>query len=220
MIEVNRALRLEEASLRDPERIDIWLSSWACIPKSRPGYAHGYGFARLRNAGAGERKPGFSGSAGSQDVAADVSLAVWRASCPSTGLAGGRLPEKYHWRLPTVCRHACLRGLKVASTPRNGANKRICLLGAIPLLWAGVICLRLVYLQVFRYGDFEPELNTSNSAPRKLRPSAGSSTTVPAANWPCRLRWIPCSRCPPIFRTWPEQYPWWRALPRPILGNC
>ena len=47
------------------------------------------------------------------------------------------------------------RGLKVASIPRNGANKRICLLGAILLLWAGAICLRLVYLQVFRYGDFE-----------------------------------------------------------------
>jgi cell division protein FtsI (penicillin-binding protein 3) len=43
----------------------------------------------------------------------------------------------------------------VASTPRNSANKRIYLLGAILLLWAGAICLRLVYLQVFRYGDFE-----------------------------------------------------------------
>jgi cell division protein FtsI (penicillin-binding protein 3) len=43
----------------------------------------------------------------------------------------------------------------VASTPRNSANKRIYLLGVILLLWAGVICLRLVYLQVFRYGDFE-----------------------------------------------------------------
>ena len=55
----------------------------------------------------------------------------------------------------TVGRHACLRGLKVASTPRNNANKRIYLLGAILLLWAGAICLRLVYLQIFRYGDFE-----------------------------------------------------------------
>jgi cell division protein FtsI (penicillin-binding protein 3) len=45
--------------------------------------------------------------------------------------------------------------LKVASTPRNNANKRIYLLGAILLLWAGAICLRLVYLQIFRYGDFE-----------------------------------------------------------------
>ena len=43
----------------------------------------------------------------------------------------------------------------MASTPRNGANKRLYLLGAILLLWAGVICLRLVYLQIFRYGDFE-----------------------------------------------------------------
>ncbi len=55
----------------------------------------------------------------------------------------------------TVGRHACLRGETVASTPRNSANKRIYLLGAILLFWAGVICLRLVYLQIFRYGDFE-----------------------------------------------------------------
>jgi len=55
----------------------------------------------------------------------------------------------------TAGRHVCLGNLKVASTPRNSANKRIYLLGAILLLWAGAICLRLVYLQVFRYGDFE-----------------------------------------------------------------
>jgi cell division protein FtsI (penicillin-binding protein 3) len=41
------------------------------------------------------------------------------------------------------------------STPRNGANKRLYLLGAILVLWASAICLRLVYLQIFRYGDFE-----------------------------------------------------------------
>jgi cell division protein FtsI (penicillin-binding protein 3) len=45
--------------------------------------------------------------------------------------------------------------LTVASTPRNSANKRLYLLGAILLFWAGVICVRLVYLQIFRYGDFE-----------------------------------------------------------------
>ena len=43
----------------------------------------------------------------------------------------------------------------MASTPRNNANKRLYLLGAILVLWAGAICLRLVYLQIFRYGDFE-----------------------------------------------------------------
>jgi cell division protein FtsI (penicillin-binding protein 3) len=41
------------------------------------------------------------------------------------------------------------------STPRNSANKRLYLLAAILALWAGGICLRLVYLQIFRYGDFE-----------------------------------------------------------------
>jgi cell division protein FtsI (penicillin-binding protein 3) len=43
----------------------------------------------------------------------------------------------------------------VTSTPRNSANKRLYLLGAILLFWACAICLRLIYLQVFRYGDFE-----------------------------------------------------------------
>jgi cell division protein FtsI (penicillin-binding protein 3) len=41
------------------------------------------------------------------------------------------------------------------STPRNRANKRLYLLAAILAVWAGAICLRLVYLQIFRYGDFE-----------------------------------------------------------------
>ncbi len=43
----------------------------------------------------------------------------------------------------------------MASAPRNSANKRLYVLGCILALWAGVICLRLVYLQIFRYGDFE-----------------------------------------------------------------
>jgi cell division protein FtsI (penicillin-binding protein 3) len=44
----------------------------------------------------------------------------------------------------------------VATTaPRNRANKRLYLLAGILVLWAGGICLRLVYLQIFRYGDFE-----------------------------------------------------------------
>jgi cell division protein FtsI/penicillin-binding protein 2 len=41
------------------------------------------------------------------------------------------------------------------STPRNSANKRLYILGAILVLWAGAICLRLIYLQIFCYGDFE-----------------------------------------------------------------
>ena len=38
------------------------------------------------------------------------------------------------------------------STP--GKNSRLCLLGAIMLLWCVVICGRLVYLQIFSYGKF------------------------------------------------------------------
>ncbi|MGH9544724.1 MAG: penicillin-binding protein [Terriglobales bacterium] len=41
------------------------------------------------------------------------------------------------------------------STPRKSANKRLYILGAILVFWAGAICLRLIYLQIFCYGDFE-----------------------------------------------------------------
>jgi cell division protein FtsI (penicillin-binding protein 3) len=41
------------------------------------------------------------------------------------------------------------------NVPRNRANKRLYLLAGILVLWAGAIGLRLVYLQIFRYGDFE-----------------------------------------------------------------
>jgi cell division protein FtsI (penicillin-binding protein 3) len=39
--------------------------------------------------------------------------------------------------------------------PRNSTNTRLCLLAALLVLWCGGICLRLVYLQIFRYGSFE-----------------------------------------------------------------
>jgi len=42
----------------------------------------------------------------------------------------------------------------VASS-RNGANRRLYLLGGFLVFWFCVICLRLVYLQIFRYGDFQ-----------------------------------------------------------------
>ncbi len=42
-----------------------------------------------------------------------------------------------------------------ASTARNSTNLRLYLLAGIFVLWCGVICFRLVYLQVFRYGSFE-----------------------------------------------------------------
>jgi penicillin-binding protein 2 len=42
-----------------------------------------------------------------------------------------------------------------ASTTRNISNLRLYLLAAFLFLWCGGICLRLVYLQIFRYGSFE-----------------------------------------------------------------
>ena len=64
----------------------------------------------------------------------------------------------YYLAAPLIVgRHACLKGLYQVATsaPRNGTNSRLYWLGAILVLWAGFICLRLVYLQIFRYGDFE-----------------------------------------------------------------
>jgi cell division protein FtsI (penicillin-binding protein 3) len=42
-----------------------------------------------------------------------------------------------------------------ASTSRNVTNFRLYLLAGILILWCAAICLRLIYLQIFRYGDFE-----------------------------------------------------------------
>ena len=39
-------------------------------------------------------------------------------------------------------------------TSRIGNTRRLYLLGAILIFWCGAICVRLVYLQIFRYGDF------------------------------------------------------------------
>ncbi|MBZ5574509.1 MAG: transpeptidase family protein [Acidobacteriia bacterium] len=42
-----------------------------------------------------------------------------------------------------------------SNTPRESTKIRLYLLAACLLLWCGGICLRLVYLQIFRYGSFE-----------------------------------------------------------------
>jgi len=42
-----------------------------------------------------------------------------------------------------------------SNSSRNTTNTRLYLLAGILVLWCGGICLRLVYLQIFRYGTFE-----------------------------------------------------------------
>ena len=47
-------------------------------------------------------------------------------------------------------------GRDVASnSTRNLSDTRLYILGAVLVLWGSAICLRLVYLQIFRYGSFE-----------------------------------------------------------------
>ena len=59
---------------------------------------------------------------------------------------------------------------------------------AILVLWCCGICLRLVYLQIFRYGDFEQRAQHQQQRTKKLPPSAGLSMIARDASWPCRLR--------------------------------
>jgi cell division protein FtsI (penicillin-binding protein 3) len=48
-----------------------------------------------------------------------------------------------------------LRDSVSASTARNSTNLRLYILAGVFVLWCSAISLRLVYLQVFRYGNFE-----------------------------------------------------------------
>ena len=42
-----------------------------------------------------------------------------------------------------------------AGSTRNSTNVRLYVLATVLFFWGGAICLRLVYLQIFRYGSFE-----------------------------------------------------------------
>jgi cell division protein FtsI/penicillin-binding protein 2 len=42
-----------------------------------------------------------------------------------------------------------------ANIPRNNSNTRLYVLAAVLVLWCSGICVRLVYLQIFRYGSFQ-----------------------------------------------------------------
>ena len=60
-----------------------------------------------------------------------------------------------------------------ASRARNGAGHRIYILGGILFLWCCVICLRLIYLQVFRYGDFEQRAQHQQQRSIDVSPKRG-----------------------------------------------
>ncbi|HEY7616936.1 MAG TPA: penicillin-binding protein [Terriglobales bacterium] len=60
-----------------------------------------------------------------------------------------------------------------ASSSRNGAQLRLYLLGAMLLFWFGVICLRLVYLQIFDYGEFEQRAQHQQQRTIEISPKRG-----------------------------------------------
>jgi cell division protein FtsI (penicillin-binding protein 3) len=58
-------------------------------------------------------------------------------------------------------------------SPRSSNLLRLYLLGGILLLWFGAICLRLVYLQIFAYGDFEERAHHQQQRTAEISPKRG-----------------------------------------------
>ena len=61
-----------------------------------------------------------------------------------------------------------------AAAPGNRSNLRLYLLTAILASWCVAICLRLVYLQIFRYGDFEERAQHQQQRSIELSPKRGN----------------------------------------------
>ena len=57
--------------------------------------------------------------------------------------------------------------------PRTAANYRIYLLGGLLFLWCCIIALRLLYLQIFRYGDFEQRAQHQQQRSIEVSPKRG-----------------------------------------------
>jgi cell division protein FtsI (penicillin-binding protein 3) len=60
-----------------------------------------------------------------------------------------------------------------ATSPHNGSRLRLYLLGALLLFWLSAICLRLVYLQIFQYGQFEQRASHQQQRTIEISPKRG-----------------------------------------------
>ena len=60
-----------------------------------------------------------------------------------------------------------------ASTSSNGARFRLYALSGLLCLWLLTICLRLIYLQIFCYGDFERRAQHQQQRSFDLSPKRG-----------------------------------------------
>ena len=60
-----------------------------------------------------------------------------------------------------------------ASNPKAGGNFRLYMLGLVLVIWCFAIVGRLLYLQVFRYGDFEKRATKQQNRSFDLSPKRG-----------------------------------------------
>ena len=60
-----------------------------------------------------------------------------------------------------------------ATSPRNGSQLRLYLLGALLVFWFCAICFRLVYLQIFQYGEFEQRASHQQQRTIEISPKRG-----------------------------------------------
>jgi cell division protein FtsI (penicillin-binding protein 3) len=63
--------------------------------------------------------------------------------------------------------------VKAVSSPGNAAQRRLYLLGVVLLLWFVAICFRLVYLQIFQYGEFEQRAMHQQQRTIEISPKRG-----------------------------------------------
>ena len=61
----------------------------------------------------------------------------------------------------------------MSSTKSTAGNHRLYILGGLLLVWFAVICVRLIYLQVFRYGDFEQRAEHQQQRSISVSPKRG-----------------------------------------------
>src|SRR5690349_15945094 len=60
-----------------------------------------------------------------------------------------------------------------ATAPRHRTHLRLYILAAILVCWCAAICLRLVYLQIFRYGDFQQRAQHQQQRTEAVAPKRG-----------------------------------------------
>jgi cell division protein FtsI (penicillin-binding protein 3) len=60
-----------------------------------------------------------------------------------------------------------------ATSPRNRSQLRLYLLGSLLVFWFCAICLRLVYLQIFQYGEFEQRASHQQQRTIEISPKRG-----------------------------------------------